>query len=100
MHAGCDHVQSLHGACNAGVAAVSSFDRAHGRCYWVKGASAALLNYLGHTVTAMSYLAGSTQLTLHLQSPAAAAAAQHAAEEAAAAMEAAATGRRTRCVMV
>jgi hypothetical protein len=48
-------------------------------------------NYLGHTVTAMSCPAGSTQLTLHLQSPAAAAAAQQAAEEAAAAADAAAS---------
>jgi hypothetical protein len=55
------------------------------------GGAAALRNYLGHTVTGMSYLARSMQLTLHLQSPAAAAAAQHAAEEAAAAEEATAT---------
>jgi hypothetical protein len=39
----------------------------------------------------MSYLAGSTHLMLHLQSPAVATAAQQAAQEAAAAMEAAAT---------
>lgn len=55
------------------------------------GSQAALQHYLGHTITAMSCLAGSTQLTLHLQSPAAAAAAQDAADHAAAAVEAAAT---------
>jgi hypothetical protein len=44
--------------------------------------------YLDHTITAMSGVKGSSQLTLHLQSPAAAAAAQQAAEAAAAAAEA------------
>jgi hypothetical protein len=85
---GCDHVQWL----NAGVAAVSSFEstRVNRYCY-VTSSTATLQKYLGHTVTAMSHLLGSTQLTLHLQSPAAAAAAQQAAEEAAAAAEAAAT---------
>jgi hypothetical protein len=77
---------------NAGVAAVSSCTRrAGGSYYYVNGAgTAALRNYLGHTVKAMSYLPRSTHLTLHLQSPSAASAAQHAAEEAAAAVEAAA----------
>jgi hypothetical protein len=60
--------------------------------YHLKGSVAALYNYQGHTVTAMSYLAGNMQLTLHLQPPLAAAAAQQAAEAAAAAAaEAAAT---------
>jgi hypothetical protein len=79
--------------CNAGVAAVSS--KAGSSFCYVTGVAAALHNYLGHTVTAMSYVAGSTQLTLHLQSPlaaaAAAAAAQHAAEQAAAAVDTADT---------
>jgi hypothetical protein len=77
--------------CNAGVAAVTCGRKGAGIQSYVKGCDAALLNYLGHTVTAMSYQASSSQLTLHLQSPAAAAAAQQAAEEAAAAVEAAAT---------
>uniref|UniRef100_A0A383W8V3 Uncharacterized protein n=1 Tax=Tetradesmus obliquus TaxID=3088 RepID=A0A383W8V3_TETOB len=50
-----------------------------------------LQRYAGHTVTGMSGVRGSTQLTLHLQSPAAAAAAQQAAEAAAAAAEAVTT---------
>jgi hypothetical protein len=78
--------------CNAGVAAVSAAGtggRASGKYYHLTGGSTALRNYLGLSVTAMSYLAGSTQLTLHLQSQPAAAAAQHAAAEAAAAVEAA-----------
>jgi hypothetical protein len=57
----------------------------------VTGCSAALHNYLGHTVTGMSYLASSMQLTLHLQSQSATAAAQQAAEQAAAAVEATVT---------
>jgi hypothetical protein len=44
--------------------------------------------YMDHTITAISVVKGSSQLTLHLQSPAAAAAAQQAAEAAAAAVEA------------
>jgi hypothetical protein len=57
----------------------------------LSGASISLRSYGGLTVTGMSGARGSSQLTLHLQSPAAAAAAQHAAEEAAATVEAAAT---------
>jgi hypothetical protein len=83
--------------CNAGIATVSSsinavnIDRVGGRSYYVTGGTAALRKHVGYTLTALSYLAGSRQLTLHLQSPAAATAAQHAAEEAAAAAEVAAT---------
>ncbi|WIA40903.1 hypothetical protein OEZ86_004563 [Tetradesmus obliquus] len=51
------------------------------------GADPVLRAYANHTVTGMSGVRGSTQLTLHLQSPAAAAAAQQAAEAAAAAAE-------------
>jgi hypothetical protein len=53
--------------------------------YKLSGAGALLYGYVGHTITAMSCAMGSTQLALHLQSPAAAAAAQQAAEAAAAA---------------
>jgi hypothetical protein len=56
--------------------------------YQLSGFPGRLSSYDGHTVTGMSAVPGSTQLTLHLQSPAAAAAAQQAAETAAAAVEA------------
>jgi hypothetical protein len=76
---------TLCSGCNAGVATVSSpGERAPSRCCRVKGCGTALHSYLGHTVAAMSYLAGSTQLTLHLQAP-------EVSEAAAAAVEAAAT---------
>ncbi|WIA40904.1 hypothetical protein OEZ86_004564 [Tetradesmus obliquus] len=52
------------------------------------GAGPLLRRYDNHTVTGMSCVKGSTQLTLHLQPPAAAAAAKRAAEAAAAAAEA------------
>jgi hypothetical protein len=54
----------------------------------LSGAAVSLRSYAGHTVTGMSGANGSSQLMLHLQSPAAAAAAQQAAEAAAAAREA------------
>ncbi|WIA37455.1 hypothetical protein OEZ86_014372 [Tetradesmus obliquus] len=57
----------------------------------MSAAEPVLQRYAGHTVTGMSGVRGSTQLTLHLQSPAAAAAAQQAAEAAAAAAEAVTT---------
>jgi hypothetical protein len=56
--------------------------------YALVGFGQALSSYAGHTVTGMSGVRGTTQLTLHLQSPAAAAAAQKTAEDAAAAAEA------------
>jgi hypothetical protein len=56
----------------------------------LSGASAVLRSYIGHTITALSYDAGSTQLGLHLQTPAAAAAKQQAVAAAAEAAEAAA----------
>ncbi|WIA40906.1 hypothetical protein OEZ86_004566 [Tetradesmus obliquus] len=52
------------------------------------GAAPLLRHYPDHTLTGMSGVRGSTQLTLHLQPPAAAAAAQQAAAAAAAAAEA------------
>jgi hypothetical protein len=55
-----------------------------GHHYYMSGVTAALRNYLGHTITAMSSRLGS-QLTLHIHLPAAAAAAQQAAKAAAAA---------------
>jgi hypothetical protein len=58
------------------------------RRYQLNGASALLRSYTGHNMTSISYAKGSTQLTLHLQSPSAAVAAQQAAEAAAAAVEA------------
>ncbi|KAF6252135.1 hypothetical protein COO60DRAFT_550513 [Scenedesmus sp. NREL 46B-D3] len=48
----------------------------------LKGAAAVLRRYAGHTVTGMSGSSCGSQLTLHLQSPAAAAATQQAAEAA------------------
>jgi hypothetical protein len=56
--------------------------------YQLSGASVSLRSYIGHTVTGMSGMRGSSQRTLHLQSPAAAATAEQAAAEAAAAVEA------------
>jgi hypothetical protein len=58
------------------------------RQYCLIGAGPFMSRYAGHTITGMSAVPGSTQLTLHLQSPAAAAAAQQAADAAAAAVEA------------
>jgi hypothetical protein len=88
-------VVTMCSGCYAGVVAVSSSSTGRikdgGRYYYLIGGRSALHTYLGYTITAMSFQAGSTQLTLHLQSPLAAAAAEHAAEEAAAALEAAAT---------
>jgi hypothetical protein len=80
--------------CNAGVAAVRCSSQSGGRSskyHSLTGGATALRTYLGHTVKAMSYMAGDTQLRLHLQSASASAAAQHTAEDAAAAVEAAAT---------
>jgi hypothetical protein len=58
--------------------------RSGGTIFQLTGAMAALRSYAGHTVTGMSGVRGTTQLTLHLQSPAGAAAAQQAADAVAA----------------
>ncbi|WIA40907.1 hypothetical protein OEZ86_004567 [Tetradesmus obliquus] len=78
-------------AAAATISCKSSSIRA-GLQFSLVGAGLFLRRYAGHTITGMSGVRGSTQLTLHLQSPAAAAAAaaQQAAAAAAAAQQAAA----------
>jgi hypothetical protein len=67
-------------------AAISVYNTGKGKgvVYRLIGALQALRSFTGYRLTGMSAVPGSTQLTLHLQSPAAAAAAQQAAEAAAA----------------
>ncbi|KAF6263307.1 hypothetical protein COO60DRAFT_489530 [Scenedesmus sp. NREL 46B-D3] len=56
--------------------------------FQLDGAHRVWRSYASHTITGMSCVKGSTQLTVHLQSPVAAAAAQQEAEAAAAAADA------------
>ncbi|WIA20599.1 hypothetical protein OEZ85_004983 [Tetradesmus obliquus] len=73
---------------HAGIGRYDSSGSSSTPRYTMSGADAVLRSYHNHTITGMSCAKGSTQLTLHLQSPAAAAAAQQVAEAAAAAAEA------------